>query len=79
MTTKEKRKHCSGCEDNFYNGNNPLGVKECWMLSDMKLIKRKEVGINDRPPWTWKSKKYPNCYERRGYVYINCENGDRVR
>ena len=39
MTKAEKRKHCTGCEDNFYNGNNDLGVNECWSLDNMKLIK----------------------------------------
>ena len=78
MTKAEKREHCTGCEDNFYNGNNDLGVNECWSLDNMKLIKRKRVGINDVPPWTWKPQKYPSCYRQRGYVFINCENRDIV-
>jgi hypothetical protein len=77
MTKQEKLKHCIGCEDNFYNGNNSLGVSECWMLDQMKLIKRKKVGMNDVPPWIWKPQKFANCYKRKGYVFINCEEKDR--
>lgn len=77
MTKTEKLNHCSGCSDNFYNGNNNLGVNECWLLKSMKLIKRKQVGINDVPPWTWKPKKFPSCYKKAGYVFINCEEKDR--
>ena len=29
MTKSEKLKHCVGCRDNFYNGNNPYGITEC--------------------------------------------------
>jgi len=73
----DKLKHCTGCEDDFYNGNNNLGVSKCWNLKGMKLIERKKVGINDVPPWTWKPTKYPSCYHKKGYVFINCENEDR--
>jgi hypothetical protein len=71
--------HCIGCEDNFYNGNNNLGVDRCWSLDNAKLMKRKKVGMNDRPPWTWKPGKYLSCYRQRGYVFIDCEKQDRQR
>jgi hypothetical protein len=71
------KSNCSGCSENFYNGNNPYGVKECWCFKSAKIIKRKKVGMNDRPPWTWKPEKYPDCYHQEGYVFINCEKGDR--
>lgn len=25
-----RKEMCAGCEDDFYNGHNPYGVKECW-------------------------------------------------
>lgn len=28
---------CSGCRDDFYNGNNGLGVSECWSFKDAKV------------------------------------------
>ncbi len=71
------KKHCIGCNDNFYNGNNQYGISECWNFKKAKLIKRKKVGINDVPPWTWKPQKFPSCYRRKGYVFINCEESDR--
>ena len=42
--------YCVGCRDNFYNGNNNLGVKECWCLKDAKLVMKKEVHIDQAPP-----------------------------
>ena len=48
----DKQKHCAGCDRNFYNGNNPLGVKECWRLKDAKLVTRYSIGW-----WTPQTKK----------------------
>lgn len=36
----DKLKLCSGCSKNFYNGNNPLGVKRCWLFKDARVVKR---------------------------------------
>lgn len=44
MTKGEKLKHCAGCRDDFYNGNNPMGVKECWMLKTAKIVTRYRTG-----------------------------------
>ncbi len=64
---------CSGCEDNFYNGNNNLGVGKCWGLDTAKVIKRKRVGMNDMPPWKRKSESLPSCYKQRGYIFVKPE------
>jgi hypothetical protein len=74
--TKMPLKFCSGCEQNFYNGNNTLGVKECWHREKARVILRKKVSINQRPPWKQKAEEYPNCYQQRGYVFVkpNREN-----
>jgi hypothetical protein len=69
--------HCIGCENNFYNGNNDLGIQVCWSLENMTLIKRKEVHINQRPPWTQKPRMIPSCFNKKQYVYINCQEEDR--
>lgn len=29
-------KFCAGCRNDFYNGHNDLGVKECWSREDAK-------------------------------------------
>ncbi len=65
------KKHCSGCEDDFYNGNNPYGVKLCWHLDTAKPIKRKQVHINQRPPWNQEAKTFPSCYRQNGYVFVH--------
>ncbi len=39
-----EKKYCVGCDDNFYNGNNPLGVKECWSFKTAKVVKRLAIG-----------------------------------
>jgi hypothetical protein len=67
------KKHCAGCRDDFYNGNNPYGIKECWMLKSAKLILRKEVHINQVPPWNQAPKKLPSCYRKPQFVYVGPE------
>ena len=62
--------HCVGCNDNFYNGHNPHGIKECWLLKNAKLIQRKQVSINQVPPWTQPASTVPNCYKQSGYVFV---------
>ena len=41
LSKSEKLKHCQGCRNNFYNGNNPYEIKECWSLKNAVLQKRK--------------------------------------
>ena len=65
------KKHCSGCADNFYNGNNPMGVTECWMLAKAKLVMRIPVGHWEDPPYVNKKEvKVPDCW--------NDESPDRI-
>jgi hypothetical protein len=56
--------------------NMASGKPECWSLKDAKLISRKEVSIDQRPPWNQKAGRFPNCYSRQRYVYVSPE---RVR
>ena len=84
QTTARKKKntapmnkdHCLGCRNDFYNGNNDLGVKECWSLKTARLVMRKEVHINQRPPWDQKPIEVPNCYRRPQFVYVD---GDQTK
>lgn len=64
------KSHCAGCHDDFYNipGNSSTG--ECWSLSTAKLVFKKEVSIDQRPPWTQKAKELPDCYHRPRFVYV---------
>lgn len=70
-------KHCQGCENNFYNGNNDKGINECWSLKDAVLISQKMIPVNEVPPHTGKPKLFPKCYHASGFVMMNCENGDK--
>lgn len=70
MSDQMTKAHCEGCENNFYNGNNPLGVKECWSYPSAKLMRRKEVHVDQIPPWTQEAKVLPSCYTRRRFVYV---------
>jgi len=72
ITNKEKLEMCVGCEDNFYNGNNPYGVSRCWHFTDAKVKMRKQVGMNDVPPWTHQPViKTLSCYHKKGYVFVD--------
>jgi hypothetical protein len=64
------KKHCVGCRDDFYNGKNDLGVSECWSLKDAKLVMKKEVHLDQRPPWTQKAQRLPGCFRRPRHVYV---------
>ena len=70
---RRKRKYCIDCRDNFYNGNNSLGVNECWSLVTSKVVRRKFVHVDQRPPWTQKPEWTLNCCHRERYVTLNPE------
>lgn len=36
-----QRKYCSGCRDDFYNGE---GAKECWSLKTAKVVTLYRIG-----------------------------------
>lgn len=65
-----KRAHCRGCTENFYNGNNSLGVKECWHFKDAKLVSKKMVHLAQVPPWNQQPIKVLSCYRAKGYAFI---------
>jgi hypothetical protein len=67
---KMSKANCTGCRDNFYNGNNGFGIQECWHLETAKVVLRRRVGMNDVPPWTATPEKLPNCYSASGYVFV---------
>lgn len=59
-------KHCRGCRNDFYNGRG----NKCWSLKNAKLIMRKEVHIDQRPPWNQPAKLLPDCYHAPRHVYV---------
>jgi hypothetical protein len=66
------KKHCSGCYNDDYNYGLG-GAKECWMFKDAKTIWRKEVHVDQEPPWKQRAQRLPSCYRRPRYVYVKPE------
>jgi hypothetical protein len=66
------KRHCVGCRDNFYNGNNTIGVSECWLLKEAEIVTRYRLSIHT--PMSQRSGyakvRVPNCYHERGYVHM---------
>ena len=72
MTKEEKKQLCSGCYNNFYNGNNGYNISDCWSLKKAKVCMRKEVHINDIPPWEHQRVfKTLSCYRKPKFVYVS--------
>jgi len=40
----DKKELCQGCRNEFYNGQNDLGIKECWSFRDSKVVSRFKIG-----------------------------------
>jgi hypothetical protein len=51
--------------------NMASGGPECWSLPDAVVVWKKEVHIDQRPPWTQKAKRFLDCYHRPRYVYVD--------
>lgn len=62
--------YCAGCEDNFYNGNNPYGVQECWHRKDAVRVARVIIGIDEHPPYHHKPALMPECYRKKRHVLV---------
>lgn len=71
MTTADKLKHCAGCRNDFYNNHNPYGILTCWHLASAKLIWKKEVHVDQRPPWTQPARRFLDCYHANRHVYVH--------
>jgi len=68
-----RTKYCVGCYNEYYNQHEP---NHCWHLPKARIIYRKEVHINDRPPWNHTPKKLPDCYRKSKHIYAAA---DQVR
>ena len=73
------QKHCSGCENDFYNRNDmgmnmESGKPQCWSLKDATLVKARDVPTQMRPPYlTLPMVSRPNCYKAKGYVRVKTD------
>ncbi len=69
LTKEEKRRrYCPGCFNDFYNGE---GAEECWSLARAKVVWRKEVHVDQKPPFKQKAKRVLNCYRRPNFFYLD--------
>lgn len=68
---------CIGCRDDFYNGKNPYGIENCWGLMTAKLVMRRRVAMDERPPWRRTPEEIPSCYREAGYVFVDPAVGQR--
>lgn len=60
--------NCAGCEEDFYNGHNPLGVKECWNFKTAVLKPFLLIHINQAPPYKQEPQMLPACYRMKRHV-----------
>ena len=70
LTKEQKLVLCRGCRDNFYNGFNDIGVKECWHLKSAKLVKKKKVPLDQRPPWKQEAIEVLSCRNEAGCIFV---------
>jgi hypothetical protein len=70
-----KKSDCSGCEDNFYNGNNDLGVKECFRFRGQGNRVKKRYRIDYNTPTNireaYQEVTCPTCYRKKGFAYMD--------
>ncbi len=71
LSKSEKLKRCAGCNDNFYNGKNDLGIGKCWGLKSAKSVERTMVGIWQSPPYVWSPQKTLSCHRPNGSIWLN--------
>lgn len=68
MKGKVDKRNCVGCRNNFYNGNNDIGVTECWSLADAKMVTKYRIGwwqsMGDKSNFV--KVRVPNCYHQPG-------------
>jgi len=68
------KNHCIGCENNFYNGNNPYGIQECWSLKSATLVTRVRVGVWEPPPYDLnRTVQVFDCRKEKGNVLVKQE------
>lgn len=66
-------KHCQGCRDNFYNGNNDLGVSQCWAFDPKKkLTTQYELSVHTpmNIKCAYLKVRKPPCYHQTGYILL---------
>jgi len=71
MRMNKSKTLCIGCNDDFYNGKNDLGIEECWCFEDAEIVEKRKVPITMRPPWDGLPlEPRLSCFRQKGYVFI---------
>jgi len=70
LSESKKLKYCVGCREDFYNGHNPYDIKRCWCLKSAKVVWRKLVHVDDRPPFDHKAQRVLDCYTKSRHICI---------
>lgn len=71
MSEEQKLKLCQGCENDFYNDKNPLGVKRCWSLEGAVLVHKRFVHVDQVPPWNQAPEATLDCHRRKRYISVH--------
>jgi len=71
LTKEEMLHYCTGCHNDFYNGNNPYNIKECWHSPKASLVMKKKVPVWQVPPWNQPPIKTLSCYREDGYITVD--------
>lgn len=70
LTMTAKLQYCQGCYNDFYNGNNPFQVQQCWHLKNAVLVEKRRVSLHEPPPWLNEPELVLNCYTAPGFVFV---------
>jgi hypothetical protein len=70
MKPKKSKHLCSGCYYDYYNQPGNSCSAECWHFGRAQVVKRKEVHIDQRPPWTQPAQWFLDCYHAERYIYV---------
>ena len=82
MKPSQIEKYCSGCDNNFYNGNNPYGVTQCWSVPTATLVFGKLVSIDQPDPEAYlrraKSVRRPHCYRPKRVLFVKNKEREKL-
>ncbi len=71
---KRDKKYCIGCDSDYYNHDNPQGVKECWHFYHAKVVVKYCIGWwtpQDKKDNFWKTTTH-HCHTETGrYGYYD--------
>ena len=73
MSGRKDTSMCRGCRNDFYNGNNSIGVSECWSLKGAQVVKRWRQGWwtqTDAPGTLVQVKTYDCHHETGSYAFL---------